>query len=194
MQPSEQTDADLDAGLPEEPIRIEMDKRVDLAIAVAVVVVGAIIVFQATTFRLGRFPDPVTARGLPYLTGGFMIVAGLFLVARRLLTWSAMPGRFAVSEGREDEPDHPSWPVRSYAMIGLALAWVVLLKPLGFLLVTPLMLGGMLLLMEERRWAWIAGFAIGATLFVWVSFALILGITMPLGPLTAPARSLGLVP
>lgn len=178
----------------DETIPIAMDKRVDLAIAIAVVMVGLIIVYTATSFRPGRFPDPITARGLPYLTGGFMVVAGLVLVARRLSVWSALPGNLIVSEGKEDDAAYPSRPGRSFAVIAAALAWVLLLRPVGFLLVTPILLGSVLWLMNERRWRRIVGFALGSTLIVWVLFALLLKITLPLGPLTATARSLGLMP
>jgi len=178
----------------DEPVRIQMDKRVDLAIALAVAAVGVMIVLLATQFRTGRFPDPVTARGLPYFTGSFMAVAGLFLAARRIATWSVLPGHLVMSEGKEDDPAHPSSAARSFAIAGLALAWAALLRPAGFLLVTPPILFAMLWLMRVRSGMALAGFALGGTLLVWTVFSHLLRITLPLGPLTSIARAWGLTP
>ena len=84
-----------------------MDKRIDLGLSLAVAAAGLYICWTASQFRTGSFPDPLTTRGLPYITGGFMVLAGLFNAARRLLTWSHLPGNLTVSEGKEDDPSPP---------------------------------------------------------------------------------------
>ena len=189
----------LDAAPPaeapgEEPIRIGMDKRIDLALALVVAATGAYICYLASQFRSGSFPDPVTARGLPYFTGGFMIFAGLFHAGRRLLTWSSMPGNHVVSEGKEDDPAYPSSALRSFAIIALAMAWVALLRPLGYLIVTPPLLLAALWLMQVRSPGKLFGFAFGFTFIVWSIFSQVLNVILPLGPLTALARAWGLTP
>ena len=65
------------AHLPE----ISVDKRVGLALALAIVAVGALAIWIATGFRIGNYPDPLTSRGLPYILGGFMILGGGVLVS-----------------------------------------------------------------------------------------------------------------
>jgi hypothetical protein len=180
--------------LPAEPLRIAMDKRGDLAMALGFVLLGATICYLASGFRVGVFPDPVTPRGLPYLTGGFMVVAGLFLAARRILSWSALPGTLVVSEGADDEPGYPASGLRAAAIIALVFLWVWLLRSVGYLLISPPILAAMLWLMDVRSKLILIGFSIGFPLAVWVIFSILLKIVIPLGPLTPLARSWGLVP
>jgi hypothetical protein len=176
-----------------ESIRIEMDKRVDLAISLVVIAVGVVIVTLASGFRVGSFPDPVTTRGLPYFTGGYLIVAGFILAARRVLTWSLIPGDYTMTEGHEDEPDHPASAVRAVAIFGLCVLWAVLLNPVGFLLVTPPVLAAILWLMDIRSPKKLIAFSLLFTLGLWLVFSEILGLVFPYGPLTALARSWGLI-
>jgi hypothetical protein len=176
-----------------EPIRIEMDKRVDLAISLVLVVVGAVFIYLASGFRIGSFPDPVTPRGLPYFTGAYLIVAGLVLGARRVLTWSLIPGNYTMTEGHEDEPGHPASAVRAFTIFGLCVLWAVLLKPVGFLLVTPPVLAAILWMMDVREPKKLAAFSLLFTLGLWLVFSEILGLVFPYGPLTALARSWGLI-
>jgi hypothetical protein len=178
----------------EEPIDIKMDKRVDLLLALIVVAVGAYVCFTASHFRTGSFPDPLTSRGFPYITGGFMILAGLFSAARRVLTWSSFPGNLVVSEGKEDDPRHISSSSRPYLMMALAAAWCFLVRPAGYLVVTPLMMAGMAWLMGVRSRGKLIGFPLAYTLIVWVVFSQILHIVLPLGPLTSLFRAWGLTP
>ena len=53
-----------------------------------------------------------------------MVLAGLFNAARRLLTWSRLPGSLTVSEGKEDDPSRPSSSVRPFGIVALAMALV----------------------------------------------------------------------
>lgn len=181
---------DLDAAA---PIRVEMDKRIDLAISLVLVVVGGVFIYLASKFRIGSFPDPVTSRGLPYFTGTYLIVAGLVLAARRVLTWSLIPGNYTMTEGHEDEPGHPASAVRAFTIFGLCVLWAVLLKPVGFLLVTPPVLAAILWLMDIREPKKLAAFSLLFTLGLWLVFSEILGLVLPYGPLTALARSWGLI-
>ncbi len=176
-----------------EPIRIEMDKRIDLVISLALIVMGGIIIHLTNGFRVGSFPDPVTSRGLSYFTGTFLILAGLFLAARRIWTWSLIPGNYTVSEGHEDEPSHPSSAIRAFAMMGLCVLWATFLRPFGFLIVTPITIAIMLWLMDVRSIRRLAAFSLLFTFVMWLAFSELLGITLPYGPLTGLARSWGLI-
>jgi hypothetical protein len=176
-----------------EPIRIEMDKRVDLVVSLVVVAVGILIVYMASGFRVGSFPDPVTSRGLPYFTGTYLIIAGLILAARRVYTWQQIPGNYTMTEGHEDEADHPASTVRAFSIMGLALLWAVLLRPVGYLLITPPVLAAILWLLDVREVKKLVAFSLIFALVLWLAFSVILGITLPYGPLTALARSWGLI-
>jgi hypothetical protein len=162
-----------------EPIRIEMDKRIDLVISLVVMAVGVVIIYLTNQFRVGSFPDPVTSRGLSYFTGTYLIIAGLFLAVRRIWTWSLIPGIYTVSEGHEDEPGHPASALRAFTIFGICALWAILLKPVGFLIVR-----------SPRQ---LIAFPLVFTLTLWLAFSVILGLTLPYGPLTGLARSLGLI-
>lgn len=176
-----------------EPIRIEMDKRVELAVLLAMVALGAAIIYLASSFRIGSFPDPVTTRGLSYVTGGYLIVAGLYLSIRRLLTWSAIPGKYTLSEGNEDERSHPASTLRAFTIMGLAILWAVSVMPIGFLIVTPIVLIAVVWMMDVRTPGKLVGFPLIFTLATWLVFSQLLGIRLPYGILTGLARSWGLI-
>jgi hypothetical protein len=176
-----------------DPIYVEMDKRVDLALALAFAVFGAGAFYYALDFRVGGFPDPVTARGLPYVTGAYLVVAGIVLAARRLITWSDIPGNYAVSEGAVDQRGHASSTLRPYAIMALILAWLVTVRSVGYLVVMPLMIFAMLWLMNLRSAGKLIVFPVLFTLLSWIAFSQILGITLPLGFLAPLARSWGLL-
>jgi hypothetical protein len=177
-----------------EPIRIEMDKRVDLVLSLLWVVFGIITVTVATGFRVGGYPDPVTARGLPYFTGTYLVIAGIILAARRIVTWSHIPGKYAVSEGTEDEPGHASSWVRSFLLIAIAAAWAYSLKYAGFVLATPVMLFAMLWLMEVRSWKKLILFPLLFSFLTWLIFSQVLHVILPMGILAPWARRWGLMP
>lgn len=175
------------------PIAIDMDKRVDLAISVAMIGLGAYIVYLTSQLRLGMFPDPIGTRGLSYFTGSFILVAGVILAIRRLVTWKYFPGVLVVSEGKDDDPGRPTWTARPFLIFALAAIWALFLKAVGFLILTPPLLFLMLWLMGVRSWVKLIGFSLIFALTIWIIFSQILNIIIPLGPLSQLARDLGLM-
>lgn len=160
--------------------------------AVAVAAFGVAVCYIASGFRTGTFPDPITPRGLPYLAGGFMVLGGTVLVARRMIRWRAFPRRGISAEGIADEPGYPASAARSLIAMATALAWALLLEEAGFLLVTPPAMLVWLWMMNIRSAAMLLGFSVGFPLVVWSVFALVLGVGIPLGPFNEIARSLGI--
>jgi hypothetical protein len=71
--------------------------------------------------------------------------------------------------------------------------WATLLKPVGFLIMTPIVLVIMLWLMDVRSVVRLAAFSLLFTFVMWLAFSQLLGIVLPYGPLTTLARSLGLI-
>ena len=177
-----------------ETLSITMDKRFDLMVAVGIVLVGAFILVEARDIRAGSIPDPITSRGLPNITGILLIVFGIILTVLRLRSWSELPGHFVPEEGQTDEEGHPASALRYFGIALASLLWVLLIRPLGFLFVTPLVLWVVIMLMNVRSRIKLIAFPILFTLLTWLMFSQVLSIIMPLGPLTPFARSLGLVP
>ena len=177
-----------------EKLGITMDKRIDLAVAIAIVLLGMSIVITARDIREGMIPDTITSRGMPNIGGILLIFFGIILTATRLLTWSALPSNLVPAEGKEDEEGHPASWIRAWAVILAAWLSVWLLKPLGFLLATPPFLLVFLLIMGVRSWGRLISYPIIYTLLTWYVFSQLLKVILPLGPLTRLGRSLGLTP
>jgi hypothetical protein len=176
-----------------EELEITMDKRIDSAVAAAIVLLGLFLLIATRYIREGSMPDPLTARGLPYVTGLFLVIGGIIQVVRQVLTWSEIPGNMVPEEGQADEKGYPASWVPCFSIIALSFMWEWLLKPLGFLIVTPLYIFISSLIMGEREWLKIIAFSIIFSLANWIIFGPLLGIRFPLGPLNHLALSLGLV-
>jgi putative tricarboxylic transport membrane protein len=171
---------------------ITMDKRIDLVIAICFILYGLFLIVVASQFPAGLVTDLITAYGMPYLTGGFLIVFGGILVTVRIATWSALPGNLVISEAdKEDEEGYPASWKRAFSIIFLALVVVLLLDSLGYLIATPLFLIGTVWLMGVRTWKRLFLFPILFALATWYVFSQVLGFLIPLGILEETARSLG---
>ena len=173
---------------------ITMDKRVDLAVAVVVVLLGIFMLITSRNIRLGAIRDPLGTRALPDIVGTFITIIGIVLVVNRIRTWSALPGHFVVEEGKKDEEGHPATWVRAFSIVTTMLLWVLLLNPLGYLFNTLLSLAAVSLIMGDRSWSKVIVYPIIYTVVTWYVFSQPLQIMLPLGPLTHFARSLGLTP
>jgi len=123
-----------------------------------------------------------------------MMFGAVVTAVRQVLTWNRFPGSYTLTAGSPDEPGQPASALRAFGMVALALCFVLLLRPLGFLIVTPAIIFAMLLVMNVRTPGKLIAFPVGFTATIWIAFSQLLGIVLPLGPLTAMARSWGLVP
>ena len=178
---------------PWEKLSITMDKRADLAISLVVVLVGAFLLIASRDIRLGSVTDPITSRGIPEILGLFLVTGGMIRVIIRLLSWSQLPGHLVPEEGQEDEQGYPASWARAIGVIFASMLWAWLLKPLGFFIVTPLYLVATVLIMGDRSRVKIIAYALIYTVTAWIIFGPLLGVRIPLGPLTRLARSWGLI-
>ena len=172
---------------------ITMDKRGELVGPVAAVLLGMLMLIETRTFRKGMIPDMITSKGLPNITAILLIIGGVIQAFRQIRTWPTIPGPFLPEEGQEDEKEYPASAVRAVSVILVSFLWGWLLKPLGFLISTPLCLSAALLIMGVRSWVKIIAFSIIFSFANWYIFGPLLGIRFPLGPLEDLALSLGLI-
>ena len=175
-------------------IRLTLDKRIDLAINVVIILFGVFLIVEARDIREGLIPDPITSRGMPYLAGIFSILCGIILGVMRLKSWSTLPGNLVPGEGHEDEEGYSSSWVRVFSTLATTWISVWLLKSLGYLLVTFFFMVLVVWLMGKRDWKMLILFPVIYTLATWYIFSQTLQFILPLGFMTPFFRSLGLVP
>jgi putative tricarboxylic transport membrane protein len=170
-----------------------MDKRTDLAVALGFAALGLTIILAAMQIKQGMMRDPVGPRLAFYLCGGTMLAGGLWITLRHLYGMMSGGSLTAPAEGTPDEPGHPAsrWP--ALGLLLLALAYAGLFQPLGYLLATPAFILAALWLTGERAWGRNILIAVVFTVVTWATFALGLGVRMPVGPFHDLFRSLGWV-
>lgn len=168
-----------------------MDRRVDLAVALAFAALGLLMIWQATLIKSGLMRDPVGPRAAFYLCGGVLVVGGLLVALRRWRELGRGEGREAPHEGVADERGYPASAPRAFMLMGCCLAYAALFQPLGYLLATPLFVVAALLVLGQRNGPGIALTALAFTAIVYLVFAQALDVRLPVGPLTGPFRRMG---
>jgi hypothetical protein len=160
-----------------------MDKRKDLAVALAIAALGAAIVVLSFDISVGRIRDPIGTRAMPIIVGSLIFAGGAALAARRLVRWRREP-RLLPPEGSTDEqPDLPASTWRAVAMWALCFGYVWLLPAAGFPLLTPVLIAAGLLLMGIRQPVKLAAVSVLPVAFLFWLLDLVLNVRLPLGPL-----------
>jgi putative tricarboxylic transport membrane protein len=162
-----------------------------MALAAFFMAVGAIIIWQATSIRIGMMRDPIGPRMAFYFCGGVLVLGGAVTVLSHWRALRAGRGPIAAREGTPDTEGHPASFGRVAALIGLCFLYAALFSPLGYLLATPLFILAALTVLDQRRVMSNLIVAVVFTLASYLVFARILGVRMPHGPLTELFRSFG---
>ena len=168
-----------------------MDRRIDLAVALAFAAFGLFVIVQAAGIPAGVMRDPIGPRAAFYVGGGVMLGGGLILAARRLASWRGISDHMVPNEGTPDEPGHPASTRRAFLIVAACLIYALLFQPLGYLLATPPFVFLALFVMGERHWPVTAAIALIFTGTAYVVFAQVLGVRVPVGPFTELFRELG---
>jgi len=170
-----------------------MDRRGDLACAIAVMLYGVALVIATALQEPGPALDPLGKQALPYGTGVLLAIAGGYLVLRRLRTWRTETSNIVYQEGIEDEEGHPA-SVRGPLFVGtLLLAYAVALPYAGYLIATPLFITGGLIVLQRRGVVLLVVLPLVFTVTVFVVFSQLLSVPIPVGPLTDVMVDLGLI-
>ncbi len=137
--------------------------------------IGAIICILAHQFDFGSFHAPGPGF-VPILTGLFVSLIGLAMILARTL-----------SNHRINEPqgtDHPfeigSWSRLIYTAV-LLLAYIILIEPVGFVIMTFLLMFGLFLDHAKRNYAWGLFFSTVTTLISYLTFEVWLRCQLPRG-------------
>jgi hypothetical protein len=163
-----------------------MDRRVDVALALALAALGLFIIVTAQFIGRSPVPDPIGPRGIPTGLGVAFFIGGVGLAARRVVRWGRET-TYVEPEGTEDDPGVPPGSARRAMLMWLtALGYVLALPILGHPIATPVALMIMLRLLEFRRPPILGVPALVAypvifTAVAYTVFAVLLGIRLPLG-------------
>jgi len=176
------------------PFRLTLDKRIDLVIMGVIVLYGVFLIVESLKIPAGVAADRITAKGIPIIAGIFLIIVGMILGVMRLKTWSVFPGNLVPGQGYEDEEGHTSSAIPVFSIVVVTWLSVVLLKSLGYLIVTPLFMIVACWIMGARSLVKLIIFPVLYTVVTWYLFSQPLQFVLPLGFLTKFFRSLGLTP
>ena len=168
-----------------------MDRRIDITISVIAVLFGIFVILEARTIKAPFFADPIGPRAFFYGCGVIFILGGLLNIAQRASTWRLFPTNLIPAEGVEDEPGHPASFRRAALLAVLSLAYVLTLRPVGYLIGTPLYIVAGLWILEQRNWMLNITVGLVFTIFFYLVFAQGLGVWLPVGPFTRLFRDLG---
>lgn len=162
-----------------DPIPDPRSNLGELLLALTVIVIGALVVWQTTQIRLTPAYSKVGPRVIPYIVGAGLVLVGLWLA---VAAWRGQ----AVTVSTESEDVDPTLPTdwRCLGSLVLALlAYLVLIEPAGFVIASAVLFVGAAVAMGSRRYARdiVAGIALAAVLYV--GFTRGLGLDLPAGVL-----------
>jgi len=168
-----------------------MDRRIDIALSALAILFGIFVILEARTIKAPFFADPIGPRAFFYGCGVVFILGGLVNIAQRVQTWRLSPTHMVPAEGVEDEPGHPASFRRAALLAVVSLAYVLTLRPVGYLIGTPLYIVAGLWILEQRNWTLNIIVGLVFTIFFYLVFAQALGVWLPVGPFTQLFRDLG---
>jgi putative tricarboxylic transport membrane protein len=149
----------------------------EMLLALAAVLLGILIVWQATLIRLTPAYSNVGPRVIPYIVGIGLVVAGIWL-AYEALTGHASAG---TTESEDADPALPTdW--RTVGLLALALlAYLLLIERAGFIIASATLFVAAAFAMGSRRLA--RDLAIGVILatVLYLVFSRGLGLSLPAG-------------
>lgn len=147
--------------------RPEAPGRSDRVPGVVLLLLGAAVAAEASTFDVAFLTDPVGPKALPYLAALVFAGSGAVLVAR--------PGP------RRAWPPRPALRSMAFAVATFG-AYAALLAPLGFVVATTATVGALSRLFGAP-WKRALGAALGLSVTMWYLFVWVLGLPLPLGGL-----------
>ncbi|MGD9711531.1 MAG: tripartite tricarboxylate transporter TctB family protein [Thermomicrobiales bacterium] len=160
--------------------RAEIISRLaELALAVGVTVLGAIVIWQTTEIRLTPINSRVGPRIIPYVIGTGLVVTGIWLFI------DILRGRTAAVVGGEDSEDaDPTLPTdwKTVGLISASLvAYLLLIERAGFVVASSVLFFGAAFAMGSRRYLRDALAGVLLSMFTFVLFTEGLSLRLPEG-------------
>ncbi len=170
--------------VPERPIQQEADRPPssgisigELLLAVAAVVFGIAIAWEATRIHLTPAYAKVGPRAIPYIVGVGLVVVGIWLAVEALTGRAAAP----TTESEDADPTLPTvW--RTVGMLTVALvAYLLLIERGGFVVASAVLYAGAAFAMGSRRVIRDVATGIVLALVLYVGFTRGLDLRLPAG-------------
>lgn len=158
-----------------------MDNRIDAIGAFAFAMLGGLLITLSWLAPpLAVQHDALGPYFVPLGLSILMVVLGC-LQGWRSLRLLRTVGRLGPHEGKEDEPDHPVSNVRSLAFIAAVLLYPFLLMQIGYLIVTPILIGAGLWSLNYRRPGRLVAATVIFTAVIYFGFESLLSVPLPPG-------------
>jgi putative tricarboxylic transport membrane protein len=145
-----------------------MAKR-DIYFAAILMILAAL--FFGLTFYFPRQTLAMSPRLFPRV-----ICGGLFILSVALL-FQALSQRKAAAPGQEQKWGIPA--KRFGVLLLISFAYTRILEGAGYLLATPPLIAGVMLLFNEKRWMRIATVSIFTTVFLYILFRVVFRVPLP---------------
>jgi hypothetical protein len=146
-------------------------RRADLAAGALLLALAAVYLLQSLDIERGFASDRLGPAFFPQLLGAVLAVLAVVLVIRALA-------------GRSDpNPPPPARTGLLWAVVGLLVAYGVVMPHVGFLLATPPLLAAVTVALGLRQPLLVVAPALGITLVLYAVFGRLLGVLFPRGPL-----------
>ena len=168
-----------------------MDRRYDLATVLGAFALGLIMFVITRAMPTGMYRDAVGSRAFFFGIGFFFMIGSAILAINLLRSWKKQKGHMIPAEGDADEEGHPASALMALGVVGISILYAILLRPVGYLITTPLYLFAGMAILKERQWGYLVLFAVGFTVAFYMAFAIGLGMNIPVGPFTNLFRDLG---
>lgn len=176
-----------------------MYRRVELLFAASPIVLGIAAIVGAyltiTPATSAYTFDPVGPRGFAYVVGVMLVILGVILLVEtiKLQRESGGIGAYTERDPEEagDDMRYPASPLRAFAMMGLTLAFAMLIGVLGYIAASILLIAGGLLVMGIRRWKTLVLFPVSYALSTYLLFHTVLGVRLPAGVIERLLATIG---
>ena len=149
-------------------------RRADLLSGIGLLLFSALYFERSFAISTGLASDRLGPQFFPRLLAVLLALLSVALVVR-------------AASGRSDTTPLPTVRFgRLIAVLALCAGWTLLLPRVGFLIVTPPLVGAVIWILGLRRWRTIIAVSLGVTLALYLVFVQLLTVLLPLGPLGYP--------
>jgi putative tricarboxylic transport membrane protein len=150
----------------------------DFAGGAAAMLIGAVYLYHAYQIRVSALDDTLGSGGMPRAYGWLLVGLGVVLCLQAAV---ARARRAPQGEWR-GQGRRVLW---AAGLLAFGIAYLFVVETLGYLLSIALLLIGVALYQGAPVSGRLVLVGIGGALFLWSLFAVVLGVSMPRGPLAA---------